>query len=455
MPDATSNTAADPAQECLDFLARHRDIRFVDILLTDACGVQRGKRIPRAELERIWRNGRYMPGSIISLDITGADVEETGLVWEDGDADRTARPIPGTLVPVPWKAEPSAQVLLTLFELDGTPSAYDPRQVLSRVVSRLAADGLHPVVAVELEFYVFDASWRETGRPIPPQGASTGKQAYGMADLDELGDFLADLYACCEIQGLPADTAISEYAPGQVEINLKHRADALRAADDAILYKRLVRAVARRHGTEATFMAKPYAGETGSGTHLHISLADEDGGNRFAAEGGDDLLRHAIGGMGATIRDGMLVFAPNANSYRRFQTLSYAPLAPTWGINNRTVALRVPIGPPAAKHVEHRVAGADANPYLALAAALAGMHRGILDQRDPGPPVTGNGYGTPASDIPPNWLDSIRDFRASALMRDYLGDAFVDAFAKIKLAEYRRFHSQVPPLDFDWYVKVV
>lgn len=441
------------SEEWEDFLARHPDTRFVDILLTDPVGVQRGKRIPVGELGNVWRRGRYLPGSIVSLDVTGADVEDSGLVWEDGDADRLAFPVPGSLVPVPWKTEPSAQMLLTLFELDGRPSAYDPRQVLKRVADRLAADGLHAVAAVELEFYLTAADWTPAEGPRPPLGLRSGKHVYNVAELDKLEHFLADLYAACEAQGLPADTAISEYAPGQVEINLRHRSDVLRAADDAIMFKRLVRAMARQHGMAATFMAKPYGDEAGNGMHLHISMADAEGNNRFAADGGETLLRQAIAGMGQAIPSSMLVFAPNANSYRRFQSLSYAPIAPTWGINNRTVAMRIPEGPPASRHVEHRVGGADANPYLALALVLAAMHDGITRKLDAGEPVTGNGYDAAGAmpETPPNWLDSIRAFKESDLAKDYLGEDFVRVFSAVKMTEYKRFNAIVPPLDLEWY----
>ena len=149
---------------------------------------------------------------------------------------------------------------------------------------------------------------------------------------------------------------MSEYAPGQFEITLEHRADALRAVDEAVLFKRAVRGVARRHGRIASFMAKPFAHLAGTGMHLHASLADRSGGNAFAAEdpAGTPLLRHAIGGLRSTLADGMAVFAPHANSYRRFRAMSYAPVAPTWGVNNRSVSLRVPAGPPASRHVEHQ-----------------------------------------------------------------------------------------------------
>jgi glutamine synthetase len=264
-----------------------------------------------------------------------------------------------------------------------------------------------------------------------------------------------ELYAACAAQGLPVMTAISEYGAGQFEITLHHRADILRAVDDAILYKRTVKAVAARHGLQASFMAKPLAEESGSGLHLHLSLLDGAGNNRYEAAGGEDLLRWAIGGMRATMREALLIFAPHANSYRRFQAMSYAPTAANWGYNNRTVAFRVPRGPKGSLRVEHRVAGADANPYLVAAAVLAGLHHGIRHRLDPGPPVTGNGYAGDAERFPPNWLDAIRDFERSSLLRAALGDYFVETYGKIKLGEYRRFMAAVPPLDIAWYLRSV
>jgi glutamine synthetase len=463
MPDATSKTsAADPAQECLDFLAQHRDIRFVDILLTDACGVQRGKRIPVGELERIWRNGRFMPGSIISLDITGADVEETGLVWEDGDADRSARPIPGTLVPVPWKAEPSAQVLLTLFELDGSPSAYDPRQVLARVVSRLAADGLHPVVAVELEFYLVDRKRGEDGRPRPPVSPVSGKrqdttQVYGIDELHDFHELLHEIYDTCVAQGIPVDSLVSEYAPGQYEINLRHVSDPLEACDDAVLFKRVVRSVAAKHGVEATFMAKPYPDQAGSGFHIHMSMLDDNGVSLFAADDphGTPMLRHAIGGLGATMADGMAVFAQNQNSFRRFQPNSYVPHAPTWAANNRSVSLRIPPGKPKDRRVEHRVAGADCNPYLVVAAVLAGVHHGIKRQIDPGPPIQGNAYDKVEPTLTSSWIVALEQLDGSAFFNEYFGRRFLDVYLALKWAERDKFFSQITQLEYDWYLNKV
>ncbi|MGE0117194.1 MAG: glutamine synthetase family protein [Dongiaceae bacterium] len=448
------------AREADDFLAANPDITSFQVILTDADGVARGKSVRRNELARIYTHGRYLPGSILGLDITGADVEEAGLLWQDGDADRCCWPVPGTLVRSPWQPTPGAQLLVSMHELDGTPSPGDPRHALRRVVDRFAALNLTPVLAIELEFYLLDRRRGEDGRPQPPASPVTGYrpgqlQAYLLGDLDDQAPFLADVFAACEVQGLPAQTLISEYAPGQLEIVLHHRADAMRAADEAVMYKRLVRGVASTHGMNATFMAKPYAATSGSGMHLHASLQDAEGRNAFASEeaGGNELLRHAIGGMAATMADCVGIFAPNANSYRRFRRNSYAPLAPTWGVNNRSVSLRVPAGPAETRHVEHRVAGADANPYLAAAAMLAGMHQGIVNRIDPGPPVEGNGYAQAPASLPGNWYAAMDRTESSLFLKDYLGRRFMEIYCAIKRAEQDRFYSQVTELDFEWYLR--
>jgi glutamine synthetase len=431
----------------------------VQLVITDANGIGRGKNIAREELESLYRSGRNVAGSILGLDVTGEDVEETGLVWEVGDADLCCRPVARSLTRAPWLARPTAQVLGTMFELDGRPACADPRHVLGRAVERLAAAGFTPVVAVELEFYLLERG--EDGRLRPASGLMTSRRgsnidAYGIGRLDDMSPLFDELYAAARAQGLPVRTLMSEYAPGQFEITLEHRADALRAVDEAVLFKRAVRGVARRHGRIACFMAKPFAGMAGTGMHLHASLADADGRNAFASEdpAGTPLLRHAIGGLRGTLADGMAVFAPHANSYRRFRAMSYAPVAPTWGVNNRSVSLRIPAGPPASRHVEHRVAGADANPYLVAALVLSAMQRGIEARIDPGPPVTGNGYEqAPRGELPTHWQAALEKAAGSEFLAWALGPEFLEVFLAIKRCECEKFNALVSDRDYEWYLE--
>lgn len=448
------------AAEAEGFLAANPDIEAVQIVLTDICGVGRGKSLRRSEVARLFSEGRFIAGSILSLDITGADVVETGLVWDDGDADRILHPVSGSLARAPWLAPATGSVLVTLNELDGAPSPADPRHALARVVDRFAEIDLTPVVAVELEFYLLDRDSALAGTPRPPALMQSGYrpkhlQAYDLRDLDEMAPLLADIYKACAVQGVPAETALCEYAPGQFEIVLRHKADALRAVDEAILYKRIVRGVAAARGYEATFMAKPYAEFSGSGMHVHISLADVNDANAFADSdpAGSPLLRHAVGGLLSTMAESMGVFAPNANSYRRFRRNSYAPISPCWGVNNRSVSVRVPAGAPATRHIEHRMAGADANPYLAMATTLAAVHHGITGKLDPGTPVTGNGYAEAKSDLPTNWYAAMDATERSRFLKDYLGARFMEIYCAIKRAEQDRFYAQPTALDFEWYLR--
>ena len=456
-----SPAIADP-EEARRFLDAHPQVQFFEVIFTALSGVPRGKRLRRHELMAVYESGRFLPGSILVCDVTGQDCEDTGLVWEDGDGDRLAKPAPGTLVRAPWLGDDVAQVITSLYELDGTPNDLDPRHVLRRVLDRFAADGLTPVVACELEYYLVDPV-RSLDGGIELAASSTGERpkqhgVYGLRELEDFSGFLRELWAAADIQDVPLEGAISEYAPGQLELTLKHGPDALRAADEAVMYKRIAKGVAPLHGCEATFMAKPFSDRAGSGLHLHVSVNDKDGQNIFASEdpAGAPPLRHAVGGLKATLADGMAIFAPNANSYRRFRANSYAPVAPTWGVNNRTVSLRVPAGPASGRHIEHRVAGADANPYLALAALLAGVHHGLTRKIDPGPPVEGDGYAAAAKSnlrLPANWFAALDAFEASSVMRDYLGERFVTMFSKVKRTEQDRFFAEVQPLDYDWYLK--
>ncbi len=444
------------------FLAANPQIRFIDIIYSPLTDVPRGKRIRPHELLGVYNHGRYLPGSITVVDTTGADCEDTGLVWEDGDADRLAKPAANTLVAAPWLGDDVAQCIVSLYELDGPIHDLDPRGVLQNVIDLFAKDGMIPDVACELEFYL--CGQREFGaRPHLPKSpvsshTAIGNEVYGLRELDDHMDFIRDIYSAGDAQNLPIEAAISEFAPGQLEIGLEHRADALRAADEAMMYKRLVKGVAVKHGMEACFMAKPFAGMAGNGQHLHISVLNDKGENIFASEKpeGSEILRHAIAGMQAMMPSSMAIFAPNANSYRRFVGNSYAPISAIWGVNNRTVGLRVTAGPPKTRHIEHRISGADASPYLGLAAMLAGAYHGIKNKLEPGAPIQGDGYSqmdkSPV-DLPMDWNRSVEAFEKCPLIKEYFGERFQKMYSIVKKTEQSRYNSQIPTEDFDWYFR--
>ena len=444
------------------WLARHPRVRYVDLLLPDQMGIPRGKRVTVEELEGIHRNGMLLPASMFALDVLGGTIQATGLGFDEGDADRACLPLPDSLAPVPWLGEQVAQMQVAMYDHDRSPFFGDPRHVLEQVLGRFTARGLTPVMAVELEFYFVDRERTAAGAAQPPLQPLSGRredrtQINSMAELDEYSAVLAAIDTAARAQDLPAGTVLAEYGPGQFEVNLHHVPDALAACDHAIRLKRLVKGVALAHGLDATFMPKPYRDHAGSGTHLHVSLLDRDERNVFADENpqGSPTLRHAVGGLAATINDTMAVCAPTANSYRRFQPEAYVPLNPSWAVNNRGVAFRVPAGPPASRRVEHRVAGADANPYLLAAMVLGGILHGIERELDPGPVLAGNAYRDATPTIPLSWSEALTAFERSEFARDCLGERFARLYAQTRRGEMQEFSSYVSPLEYSWYLTTV
>jgi len=445
------------------FLKRFSDLKGIDLLIADLNGVLRGKRIQSSALAKVFQEGIYLPASVFAGDITGATVEETGLGMAQGDSDRVCHPIPHTLSKSPWYNKSMAQVLMTMYEANGKPFFADPRQVLKRIFGQFQELGFTLVVAVELEFYLLDTRRDRQKNPQPPISPVTGKrdkntQVYSVDDLDDYGAFLDQVAKGAESQGIPADTALAEYAPGQFEINLKHEPDPLSACDNAVLLKRLIKGVAREMGMIATFMAKPYAQQAGSGTHIHISLLNKNKENIFSDpqnETGSKNLLHAIGGLSKTMKESMAIFCPNANSYRRFQPDLYVPMAPTWGIDNRTVAIRIPTGPEKAKRIEHRVSGADANPYLVVASILAGIHYGITHKIEPPKISTGDAIAKNKPSLPMTWVESLDAFLKSKIIKEYFGKEFCHVYYQTKYKEMQIFDSHVTPLELDWYLRTV
>ena len=436
--------------------------RELDLFITDLNGNLRGKRLPASGLKKLRKEGLKLPLSVVGFDFWGADVLDNGLVFETGDSDGVCMPVSQEPIPVPWSEAPRDQMLAMMFNPDGTPFGADPRQVLNRMVDRFSAKGLTPVLATELEFYLMDAESESVQRPIPPALADgkgrrlANAEGYSVEEMDGFEAFFADIREACQGQGIGADTIIAEMGPGQFEVNLDHVADPLNAGDQAILFKRLVRGVSRRHGYSATFMAKPYVEESGNGFHTHFSLLDRDGNNVFddGTEQGSDLLRHAIAGMMQLMPESMLVFAPHLNSYRRFMPGAHAPTHASWGYENRTVALRVPESPNLARRIEHRVAGADANPYLVLASILAGALHGMENALEPDAPVEGDAYAeeSPRYPLPCEWQDAIARFEQSEILREYLGEEFVRVYAQAKRQERRRLNERISDVEYEAYL---
>lgn len=440
--------------EAKDFLAQNPTVKWIDVFTFDLNGIARGKRYRRDDLLSLARNGLMMPASAFIIDPRGNSIGETGRLWETGDPDVPARILSGTLTPVPVNGATHAQAVMNL-ETDGD---MDGRAILEAQVARMKKQGLTPVTAVELEFYVTRPGKEGAFTLEAPHGLTIDPEAagiYGYADLDTLAPFIDDIYRVAEIQGLPVDAIIQESGPAQFEINLKHRDDAVQAALDGLLLKRAVKAAAREHKLNATFMAKPHHDWCGSGMHIHLSLLDKSGANAFSGDPISPLFRHAIGGLCATMPDFMAIWAQYANSYRRYVPKSYVSVAPHWGYNNRTVALRIPLGNGPATRIEHRVAGADANPYLVIAAILAGIAHGIATKADPGPHAEGDAeeIDAPAT-LPTAWINALEVFERSTVAKGAFGAGFHDVFARLKQTERANFERIVTSLDHLWYAQV-
>ncbi|TWF56948.1 glutamine synthetase family protein [Neorhizobium alkalisoli] len=432
----------------------------IEILLVGMNGDLRGKQIPLEAEKKVWDGTVRLPSSTQSLDIWGDDNDDiTGLSLSVGDPDGQCLPDRRSLAPMPWAPEGSKQVLATMHEFDGTPSFMDPRAILAALLKRFDDRGLTPVVATELEFYVVEDDWRETGKPRPPakltyRGEPNGFQLYDMGAVDALDDYLQTVRSWAKAQNLPADATTAEFGPGQFEINLLHRADALAAADDCIYLKRIAEQAARKHGLKSTCMAKPYADHAGSGLHVHASIIDRDGKNILDAKGGDpQKLKSVSAGMLKTMRDAQLIFAPFANSYRRFQPGSFAPVDIDWGFGHRGTAVRIPDADGPAARIEHRVAGADANPYLLLTAILGGMLLGLDETLDPGP-ATEPGKEPPAGTkrLTHDFLTAVEDFSASPFIADVFGERYRKLYGDTKRKEAITYLRTVSDFDYQTYL---
>lgn len=448
------------------FLRDHPDLNGIELLIADVNGVLRGKQMQKQDFDKCFSAGFVMPGGTVLLDTQGDIPENIGWASEDGDPDLPAKVVPGRLVPIPWAGKPAAQSLFRFYDFDGEPFIGDPRTVLENSVARIRRWCPRIVMAAELEFYLLDAR-ADRPRPrashIPGIGSpQPGPQVYSPDELWEIEDFLNDLHQVCEQQQIPAGTTTSEFAPGQYEINLHHIDDPVLACDHAILLKRAIKAVARKHGYVACFMAKPFEEHAGSGLHVHMSLYDKNGRNylslgkeKMASPPYSARLRHVIGGLQKTMADATLIFAPNENSYRRLRPEMFAPVEPNWGANHRNVALRIPESDEKNLRFEHRSSGADANPYLVTAAILAGVYHGLREKPEPGPMVEQGQSVKLKRKIPNRWCVAIDRFERSKIMRDFFGDEFVRLYVGNRRTEERRHHNQVSNVDYEWYLRAV
>jgi glutamine synthetase len=440
------------------FLLEHPDTAFVDVMIPDINGVLRGKRLGATSLAKVYSGEFVMPISLFATQITGDCAAETGLVFETGDRDMVCSPVDGTLCISSCQQKPMAQLMVAMQDDTGAALPFDPRQVLRQLVTRLSEHGLTAVVAIELEFYLFDRERDADRRPQPPLSPVTGvrdndTQVYGLIELDDYQGLVDDITSIAARQGIPATTAVAEYAPGQFEINLQHVADPLLACDHALLLKRVIKGVATNHGYDASFMAKPYSHLASSGLHVHMSLLDNDGKNIFRGGPDSDLLQYAVGGLLKSMNDCQLLFAPHGNSYHRYQSGGYVPMAPGWGFNNRTVAVRIPGSKPDSTRIEHRLGGADANPYLTTAGIVAGILDGLERKAVPPPAITGNAHRQLDASIPATWHAAIEGFSNSRFCRDYLGEQFCDVYAALKRAEWQMYSNIIPAFEYDWYFR--
>ena len=432
------------------WLDAHR-VTEIECLVPDLTGVARGKILPREKFTE--DRGMRLPEAVVAMGVTG-ELPDDGPYFDvisSTDRDMHLRPDPSTVRIVPWATDPTAQVIHDCYDKHGVLVPFAPRSVLRRVCGLFEAEGWTPVVAPELEFYLV-ARNPDPDIPLkPPVGrsgrAETSRQAYSIDAVNEFDPLFEDVYDCCDKMELNVDTLIHEVGAGQMEINFFH-AHPLSLADETFLFKRTVREVALRHDMYATFMAKPIAGEPGSAMHVHQSLVDADGQNLFSQADGSpsDAFYWYIGGLQKYLPAAMALFAPYVNSYRRLVRSNAAPINIQWGTDNRTVGIRSPVASAQARRIENRVIGADANPYVALAATLACGYLGLKQRLRPSDECKGDAYqGVHA--LPRSLGEAVELLRAQQDLAAVLGEAFVTVYTEVKEVEYAEYMKVISPWE--------
>lgn len=423
-----------------------RGITEVEGLVPDMAGTPRGKIVPATKFCK--EDGMRLPESLFKQTVTG----DYAAVGDDIEHDMVCRPDPGTIRLVPWASDPTAQCIHDCFHHDGSPVETSPRHVLQRVLRLYEGEGWRPVVAPEVEFFLVKRNLDPDYELEPPVGRSgrpeTARQTYSIDAVNEFDPVFEDMYDFCEAQGLELDTLIHEGGAAQMEVNFIH-GDPLDLADQVFLFKRTMRETAHRHGIYATFMAKPMAGEPGSALHLHQSVEDiNGGGNLFSTSNGKDsrLFRHHVGGLQRFLPEATSLLAPYVNSYRRFTRYFASPINVHWGYDNRTVGLRVPVSEPQARRVENRIAGADVNPYLAIATSLACGYLGMKEGIKPTQPLEEDAYNKPFV-LPRDLFTALARLKECGPLIEILGERFVELFCGVKESEYETFFQVISPWE--------
>ena len=417
------------------------NIEEIEAVIPDMTGVAKGKILPAKKYQE--DVGLRLPESIFGQTVDGDYPTEWDVLGE-ADGDIFLKPDPSTVRPVPFASDPTAVIIHDCYHFDGKPVEVSPRQVLRRVLNLYKKQGWSPVVAPEVEFYLVKPNPDADYALEPPVGRSgrpeSGRQSFSIDALNEFDPLFEDLYDYCDAQDIGIETLIHESGVTQMEINLLH-GDALELADQVFLFKRGMREVAMRHEIYATFMAAPMENQPGSAMHLHQSLIDEKGRNVFSTRNGTEsrLFRWYIGGLQKYLPAAMALIAPNVNSYRRLAPDEFGtPINIEWGYDNRTAGLRVPVSNPQARRVENRIAGADVNPYLAIAASLACGYLGMTNQIKPKAPIEGDAYSQ-ATTLPHTLREAVDELLGCKDLHPLFGEKFVRLFSSVKHHEYNIF----------------
>jgi glutamine synthetase len=420
------------------------EIDTVLLALTDMQGRLQGKRFhARHFVDAIAEHGAEACNYLLAVDVDMATVDGYAMAsWDRGYGDFEMTPDLATLRPVPWQ-DATAVCLADLRWGDGSEVVASPRQVLRRQLARLAERGWGANAGTELEFQVFRTSyedaWKSGYREVEP--ANLYNVDYSLLGTARVEPLLRRIRNAMFAAGLQVEDSKGECNLGQHEINF-HYQDALRTCDEHVIYKNGAKEIAAQDSQSITFMAK-YDEREGNSCHIHLSLADDNGDNVFATD--DVLFDRFVAGLLATLRELTLFLAPNVNSYKRFAAGSFAPTAVAWGTDNRTCSMRV-VGHGAGKRVECRLGGADLNPYLAIAAMIAGGLHGVDNELVLEPPCEGNAYVSDHPRVPSNLRDAHDLFAASALARESFGDEVVEHYLNNARVELAAFDSAVT----DW-----